>query len=111
MQLNRNYSARLHVGKNNGPSYIIALGEYQGGRLWCYDKDGDTPRRLPKGQSPFKGFPTSILDREKVVKEFDGDQVVDTFYHKGEQVRSARANQTQICYRTVPSRASGTPCG
>ena len=39
MQLNRNYSARLHVDKNNhGPSYIIALGEYQGGRLWCYDK-------------------------------------------------------------------------
>ena len=34
MQLNRNYSARLHVDKNNhGPSYIIALGEYQGGRL------------------------------------------------------------------------------
>ena len=39
MQLNRNYSAMLHVDKNNhGPSYIIALGEYQGDRLWCYDK-------------------------------------------------------------------------
>ena len=36
MQLNRNYSARLHVDKNNhGPSYIIALGEYEGGRQWC----------------------------------------------------------------------------
>ena len=31
MQLNRNYSARLHVDKNNhGPSYIIALGDYEG---------------------------------------------------------------------------------
>ena len=39
MQLNRNYSARLHVDKNNhGPSYVIALGEYQGDRLRCYDK-------------------------------------------------------------------------
>ena len=36
MQLNRNYSARLHVDKNNhGPPYIIALGEYEGGRQWC----------------------------------------------------------------------------
>ena len=33
-----------------------------------------------------------------VVNEFDGDQLVDTFYHKGEQVRSARANQT-LCLR------------
>ena len=33
MQLNRNYSARLHVDKNDhGPSYIIALGEHTGGR-------------------------------------------------------------------------------
>jgi len=35
-QLNRNYPARPHVDKNNhGPSYIIALGEYEGGRQWC----------------------------------------------------------------------------
>ena len=36
MQLNRNYSARPHVDKNNhGPSYIIALDEYEGGRQRC----------------------------------------------------------------------------
>jgi len=36
MQLNRNYSARLHVDKNNhGPPYIIALGEYEGGKQRC----------------------------------------------------------------------------
>ena len=36
MQLNRNYSAKLHVDKNkHGPSYIIALGGYKGGRQWC----------------------------------------------------------------------------
>ena len=36
MQLNRNYSARLHVDRNiHGPSYTIALGEYEGGRQWC----------------------------------------------------------------------------
>ena len=37
MQLNRNYSVRLRVDKNNhGPPYIIALGEYEGGMQWCY---------------------------------------------------------------------------
>ena len=36
MQLNRNYSVRLRVDKNNhGPPYITALGEYEGGRQWC----------------------------------------------------------------------------
>ena len=36
MQLNRNYSAKIHVDKNtHGPPYIIALGAYEGGRQWC----------------------------------------------------------------------------
>lgn len=44
MQLNRNYGARMHVdGNNHGYSYIIALGEYEGGDLWVYDPvNGDT---------------------------------------------------------------------
>ena len=89
MQLNRNYSARLHVDKNShGPSYIIALGNYQGGRLWCYDPAGNVPWRLPRGQSHFKGFPTSTLYEDRTVRMFDGEKVVDTIYHKGEEVTS-----------------------
>ena len=39
MQLNRIYSARLHVDKNShGSSYIIALGEHVGGRHWCWTR-------------------------------------------------------------------------
>ena len=46
MQLNRNYLARLHVDKNDhGPSYIIALGEYEGGMQWCYPP-ASSARRL-----------------------------------------------------------------
>ena len=46
MQLNRNYSVRLRVDKNNhGPPYSIALGEYEGGRQWCY-LPGSSARRL-----------------------------------------------------------------
>ena len=37
MQLHRNYSARLHVDTNNhGLPYIVALGEYPGGRQGDY---------------------------------------------------------------------------
>ena len=40
MQLNRNYSARLHADKcNRGLPYIAALGEYQGGRQGYFTLD------------------------------------------------------------------------
>ena len=42
--------------------------------MWCYDKDGNVPQRLPRDQTRFKGFPTSTLDRDMVVKEFYGEQ-------------------------------------
>jgi hypothetical protein len=33
----------MHVDKNNqGPSYIIGLGEYEGGGLWIYDQETGT---------------------------------------------------------------------
>jgi len=35
IQVNKDYRAALHVDKNNlGPSWIIGLGNYSGGRLW-----------------------------------------------------------------------------
>ena len=37
IQLNRNYSSKLHTDKNNlGSSYIIGLGDYEGSRLCAY---------------------------------------------------------------------------
>ena len=47
---------------------------------------GNVPQRLPRGQTQFKGFPTSTLDRDMVVKEFYGEKIVDKHCHKGEQV-------------------------
>ena len=77
---------------NHGPSYIIALGNYEGGRLWCWHQDGDIPMRLPCGQNHFKGFPTSLLDRDMCVPMFDGDKVVDTKYNKGGDVYWAKSH-------------------
>ena len=42
--------------------------------------------RLASGQSHFKGFPTSTLYEDRTVRMFDGEKVVDTIYHKGEEV-------------------------
>lgn len=42
IQLNRDYSAKMHVdGNNHGPSYITGFGEYTGGQLWIMDEAGD----------------------------------------------------------------------
>ena len=41
IQLNNGYSSKLHVDSNNeGPSMIMAVGEFTGGDLWIYDVDG-----------------------------------------------------------------------
>ena len=38
-QVNKNYASALHVdGNNAGPSLIIALGDFEGGQLWTFDK-------------------------------------------------------------------------
>jgi len=39
VQLNHNYAAKKHIDSNNlGPSYIISLGNHQGGQLWTADR-------------------------------------------------------------------------
>ena len=39
LQINFNYAAIKHVDKNNlGPSYILSLGEHEGGALWTADQ-------------------------------------------------------------------------
>eukprot|EP00747_Dinoflagellata_sp_TGD_P114762 gnl/TRDRNA2_/TRDRNA2_171999_c3_seq1.p1 gnl/TRDRNA2_/TRDRNA2_171999_c3~~gnl/TRDRNA2_/TRDRNA2_171999_c3_seq1.p1 ORF type:complete len:550 (-),score=119.14 gnl/TRDRNA2_/TRDRNA2_171999_c3_seq1:149-1798(-) len=47
IQVNVNYAARPHVDRNNlGPSMIIGLGPYEGGKLWVHDDEGDIPFTL-----------------------------------------------------------------
>ncbi len=42
MQLNKDFHCSLQVDKNNdGPSFIIGLGDYSGRELWIYRPDGD----------------------------------------------------------------------
>ena len=39
IQVNYNYRARKHIDSNNlGPSYIVALGSFEGGQLWTGDR-------------------------------------------------------------------------
>eukprot|EP00930_Biecheleria_cincta_P037597 TRINITY_DN25823_c0_g1_i1.p1 TRINITY_DN25823_c0_g1~~TRINITY_DN25823_c0_g1_i1.p1 ORF type:complete len:2603 (-),score=588.26 TRINITY_DN25823_c0_g1_i1:172-7914(-) len=55
IQLNMNYSAKLHVDKNNyGPSYIIGLGNYSKGQLWILDPDGKEDFKVT---TPLRGYP------------------------------------------------------
>jgi len=38
IQLNKNYASRPHIDKHNlGCSYIVGLGDYEGGELWVHD--------------------------------------------------------------------------
>ena len=73
IQCNRNYSLQLHVDKNNHwPSYFIGFGDYKGGRLWCWNKDGTVKWPL-SGQTDFKGFLSSIRlrKRERILRIMD----------------------------------------
>merc|ERR1711924_396327 len=56
IQLNKDYSARLHVdGNNYGPSFIMAMGKYTGGELWIHDEAaGDYELEV---KEPLRGYP------------------------------------------------------
>jgi hypothetical protein len=70
IQFNKNHRAAKHLdAKNTGVSYIIGLGDYTGGDLIIYDKDGKNPvyhnirnrfyrfdgSKYPHETAPFKG--------------------------------------------------------
>ncbi len=70
IQYNKNHQCAYHKDKNNvGDSYIIGLGDYTGGELLVYDKDGKNPVKhniknkflkfngavYPHETAPFKG--------------------------------------------------------
>ena len=55
IQLNFGYASKLHVDSNNlGPSMIIALGKFDGGRLWIHDVNGNDEMTLT---NKLKGWP------------------------------------------------------
>ena len=76
IQFNKNHRAVKHKdAKNMGVSYIIGLGDYTGGDLIVYDKDGKNPvyhniknrfykfdgSKLPHETAPFKGERYTIV--------------------------------------------------
>ena len=55
IQLNNGYASAMHVdGNNEGPSIILALGEFKGGQVWAYDPSGLEMREVTR---KLRGFP------------------------------------------------------
>ena len=76
IQFNKNHRSSKHTdSKNTGISYIIGLGDYTGGELIVYDKDGKNPvkkdirnkfykfdgSKFPHETAPFKGERYSLV--------------------------------------------------
>ena len=76
IQFNKNHRSSKHTdSKNTGISYIIGLGDYTGGELIVYDKDGKNPvkkdirnkfykfdgSKFPHETAPFKGERYSLI--------------------------------------------------
>ena len=58
LHFNRAFSSRLHADSNNwGPSLIIGLGDYTGGRLWIYNEQGTDPFVVPENTKKVTGYP------------------------------------------------------
>jgi hypothetical protein len=78
IQVNKNVCCDPHVDKNNvGPSYIIALGDYTGGKLVVEGKQFDIHNRWKKFDgrlghwvTPFKGTRYSLVYFTHTFKPF-----------------------------------------
>jgi hypothetical protein len=76
IQVNYNYRARKHIDSNNlGPSYIVALGSFEGGQLWTGDR--------------------GVLDCREKWCLFDGNTEHATEPYSGKD-RSAAASETFV---------------
>ncbi|KAH8051990.1 hydrolase [Aureococcus anophagefferens] len=72
LQINYNYAAKKHVDGNNiGPSYIVSLGDHEGGGLWVADTfvekatdDGGTVLRGGGGEAVVDHSSYNKLDAE-----------------------------------------------
>ena len=59
IQLNKSFASQLHVDtRNEGPSWIIALGDFSGGQLFVADGNGDDYVRVTR---PVTGRPDIVV--------------------------------------------------
>lgn len=79
IQFNKNHQCALHKDGNNvGDSYIIGLGDYTGGELIVYDKDGKNPVKH-NIKNNFLKFNGSIYPHETA--KFKGNRITLVFYN------------------------------
>jgi hypothetical protein len=79
IQVNKNNRTAKHIdGYNVGESYMIGLGNYNGGDLIIYDEDGNNPKSYPTKNKWIK-FNGSIYPHE--TKAFTGDRYTLVFYN------------------------------
>ena len=77
--VNQSYQMARHKDKNNvGDSYIIGLGDYTGGELRVWDKNGENPVDHDIQHKPLK-FNGSQYFHE--VRPFEGERWSLIFYH------------------------------
>lgn len=100
IQVNKNILSPPHVDKNNvGPSYIIALGDFEGGKLVIEGKENNIKNRFKKFNgtlghwvTPFKGTRYSLVFFTHTFKPpsatLRGIEVKNTgLYKKGELIK------------------------
>jgi len=79
IQYNYNNACAKHKDGNNvGQSYIIAFGNYTGGRLIVYDEEGENPEYIDIKEQ-FYSFNGSIYPHE--VEPFTGNRVSLVFFN------------------------------
>jgi len=78
IQFNKSYKMAKHKDANNvGESYILGVGNYTGGELIIYDKDGKNPKKKDIKNKWFK-YNGSLFPHE--VAGFTGDRYSIVYY-------------------------------
>ena len=79
IQFNKNHKMKKHVDKNNvGVSYIVGLGNYEGGALRVWDEMDENPKDIDI-QNKFYKFNGYIHLHE--TQEFTGDRISLVYFN------------------------------
>ena len=79
IQFNKNNRTAKHKDSNNvGESYILGLGDYEGGELIVFDEDGRNPKKVNINNRFFK-FNGSTLPHETA--PFRGERFTMVFFN------------------------------
>ena len=80
IQYNKNYKIKKHIDKRNmGVSYIVGLGDYEGGELLIYFDGQDKPPTAVDIKNKFYTFDGSKYYHE--VADFTGNRISLVFYN------------------------------